>query len=207
MVSVNEMTGLQALERPAPGQPMKLGQAARQEFEYIRHGTTPLIGIWDVVVGKMFSETIGLTRNEADFVNHICVMVATDPTVPWRIVLDRLNVHWSAQLVKWVAAICGIQDELGVKGKSGVFKNQTSRRAFLSEPSHRIRFVFLPKHSSWLNQVEVIFGVVNRKIMRPDDFKSVPTDVEATAQMLNWHNSRFDGRSITTCGTSVKSPE
>ena len=53
---------------------MKLGQAARQEFEYIRHGTTPLIGIWDVVVGKMFSETIGLTRNEADFVNHIYVI-------------------------------------------------------------------------------------------------------------------------------------
>lgn len=163
-VSVDEMTGLQALERPAPDQAMKPGQVERRESEYIRHGTTTVIGTWDVVLGKMVHQSIGPTR--------------TEPDVPGRIVVDRLNIHWSVSLVMWVALMwvalmCGIKDDLGVKGKSGVLKNQASRRAFLSDPSHRIRFVFLPKHSSWLNQVEVIFGIVMRKVMRRGEFKSV----------------------------------
>ena len=171
--SIDEMTGLQALERPAPDQPMKPGQVERREFEYIRHGTTTVIGTWDVVFGKMVFQTIGPTRSEADFEQHIAALVATDPDVPWRIVADRLNVHWSESLVLLVAKLCFITENLGIKGKSGVLKNQASRRAFLSDPSHRIRFVFLPKHSSWLNQIEVIFGIVMRKVMRRGDFKSV----------------------------------
>ena len=171
--SVDEATGLQALERPAPEQGVQPGQIARQEFEYIRHGTTTVIGNWDVVQGQVFGMTIGPTRNEADFVHHIAATVATDPPVTWRIIVDRLNVHWSASLVEWVAQTCGIDEPLGVKGKSGVLKNQVSRRAFLSDPSHRIHFVFLPKHSSWLNQIEVIFGIMNRKVLRRGDFKSV----------------------------------
>lgn len=187
-VCVDEMTGLQALERPAPDQAMQPGQVERREFEYLRHGTTTVIGNWDVVVGAMFAETIGPTRTETDFVTHIAAMVKTDPDVPWRIVLDRLNIHWSVSLVMWVALICGIQDDLGVKGKSGVLKNQASRRAFLSDPRHRIRFVFLPKHSSWLNQVEVIFGIVMRKVMRRGDFKSVADLEDKLRQFFPYFN-------------------
>jgi transposase len=187
-VCCDEMTGLQALERPAPDQAMQPGQVQRREFEYIRHGTTTLIGNWDVVAGTMFAETIGPTRTETDFVTHVATMVATDPDVPWRIVLDRLNVHWSASLVLWVAAILGIKDDLGVKGQSGVLKNQASRRAFLSDSSHRIRFVFLPKHSSWLNQIEVIFGIVMRKVMRRGDFTSVDDLEDKLRQFLKYFN-------------------
>ena len=170
---VDEATGLQALERPAPEQGVQPGRVARQEFEYIRHGTTTVIGNWDVVQGRVFRMTIGPTRNEADFVNHIAATVATDPQVTWRIIVDRLNVHWSASLVEWVAQTGGSDEPLGVKGQSGVLKNQASRRAFLTDPSHRIQFVFLPKHSSWLNQIEVIFGIMNRKVLHRGDFKSV----------------------------------
>jgi hypothetical protein len=62
-------------------------------------------------------------------------------------------------LVKWVAEVCGITAPLGQKGRRGVLKSQASRRAFLSDRSHRIRFVYLPKHSSWLNQIETVFGM------------------------------------------------
>ena len=58
-VSIDEMTGLQALERAAPDKPTRVDQVAKQEFEYVRHGTTTLIGNWDVVQAAMFSETIG----------------------------------------------------------------------------------------------------------------------------------------------------
>ena len=62
---------------------------------------------------------------------------------------------------------------LGKKGVRGVLKSVASRQAFLSESSHRIRFVYLPKHSSWLNQIEVIFGVIMRKVIRRGSFTSV----------------------------------
>ena len=58
-------------------------------------------------------------------------------------------------------------------GRWGVLKSQESRARFLSDPGHRIRFVYTPKHSSWLNQIEVIFGVIMRKVIRRGSFTSV----------------------------------
>jgi transposase len=72
-----------------------------------------------------------------------------------------------------VAAACEVPKDLGKKGARGVLKSVASRPAFLSESSHRIRFVYLPKHSSWLNQIEVIFGVIMRKVIRRGSFTSV----------------------------------
>lgn len=114
-VSVDEMTGLQALERAAPDKPTRPGDVAKHEFEYARHGTTTLIGNWDVVQGRLFAETIGPTRTEPDFVAHVEQTVATDPDVPWVFVLDCLNVHWSASLVEWIAARCEPHRPLGKK--------------------------------------------------------------------------------------------
>ena len=51
--------------------------------------------------------------------------------------------------------------------------SQESRRKFLEDRSHRIRFVFLPKHTSWLNQIEIVFGVIMRKVVRRGNFTSV----------------------------------
>ena len=61
----------------------------------------------------------------------------------------------------------------GRRACRGVLKSVASRQAFLSELSHRIRFVYLPKHSSWLNQIEVVFGVIMRKVIRRGSFTSV----------------------------------
>jgi transposase len=117
--SVDEMTGLQALERTAPDKDVLPGEVAKQEFEYERHGTTTLIGNFDVVLGQMFAETIGPTRTEEDFVAHIQQTLATDPEVPWVFILDNLNIHVSASLVEWVAAICEPDRPLGKKRQSG----------------------------------------------------------------------------------------
>ena len=187
-VSVDEMTGLQALERSAPDQGLAPGLIARLEFEYIRHGTTTLIGNLDVVTGQLFASTLGPTRTEPDFVNHIARVVATDPQAPWVFVLDNLNIHWSASLVEWVAEQCGVDADLGIKGRRGILKSQVSRREFLSWPDHRIRFVYTPKHSSWLNQIEIAFGIINRKMMRRGNFLSV-ADLEAQLRMfIDYYN-------------------
>lgn len=172
-VCVDEMTGLQALERIAPGKAMIAGKCQLIEFEYERHGTLCLIGNFVVTTGELLSPTIGPTRTEADFASHIEQTVATDPEGSWVFVADNLNIHCSESLVKLVAGACEVPKDLGKKGVRGVLKSVSSRQAFLSEPSHRIRFVYLPKHSSWLNQIEVVFGVIMRKVIRRGSFTSV----------------------------------
>ena len=172
-VCVDEMTGIQALERIAPSKAMIAGKCERIEFEYQRHGTLCLIGNFVVTTGELLGPTIGPTRTESDFASHIERTVATDPEGSWVFVVDNLNIHCSESLVKLVAEACDVVTALGKKGVRGVLKSVASRQAFLSESSHRIRFVYLPKHSSWLNQIEVIFGVIMRKVIRRGSFTSV----------------------------------
>jgi hypothetical protein len=136
-----EKTGIQALERAAPTRLMAPGRVERQEFEYIRHGTQTLIANLDVVSGKIVAPSIGPTRNESDFANHIAATIDTDPEVKWIFLLDQLNTHKFESLVLLVAERCGIDDDIGVKGKSGVLQSMPRRAAFLSDPSHRIRFI------------------------------------------------------------------
>src|SRR3954451_19971893 len=172
-VCVDEMTGLQALERNAPSKPMIAKKCELIESESTRHGTLCLIGNFVVTTGELLRPTIGPTRTEDDFAGHIEQTVAGDPDGSWVFVVDNLNIHCSESLVKLVAGACEVGTPLGKKGVRGVLKSVASRQAFLSESSHRIRFVYLPKHSSWLNQIEVIFGVIMRKVIRRGSFTSV----------------------------------
>ncbi len=172
-VCVDEMTSLQANERRAKTKPSRPGQIAKEEFQYTRHGTVCVTGNWDVVSGQMIATTIAETRDNEDFAKHIRQTVATDRDADWVFVVDNLNTHCGEPLVRTVAELLGInQLDLGGKKKDGILKTMASRRAFLSDTSHRIRFVYLPKHSSWLNQIEIIFGVINRRVMRGGSFAS-----------------------------------
>ena len=149
VVSTDEMTGIQALERAAPTLPVRPGQVERREFEYVRHGTQCLIANWDVVQGRLVAPTVGPTRTEADFATHIAQTIATDPAAEWVFVTDQLNTHQSESLVRLVAERIGYTDGLGIKDKSGILRSMPTRATFLSDPTHRIRFVYTPKHCSW----------------------------------------------------------
>jgi transposase len=116
---VDEMTGIQALERIAPTRPMKPGRIDRREFEYVRHGTATLIGNFHVVTGELIAPTLGPTRTEGDFVAHIEKTVRLDPEARYVFVLDNLNTHGSAGLVELVAKECRLGEDLGKKGKRG----------------------------------------------------------------------------------------
>jgi hypothetical protein len=146
------MTGIQALERLHPTKPPKPGFKERREFEYVRHGTQTLIASFEVATGKVLTPSIGDTRTEIDFLEHIKKIIGCDPEAQWIFVCDQLNTHKSETLVRFVAEQCNIQEDLGVKGKSGILRSVDSRAAFLSCLSHRIRFVYTPKPDSWLNQ-------------------------------------------------------
>jgi transposase len=173
IMSTDELTGVQALERKHPGLPPAPGKVERREFEYVRHGTRALIVSRDVATGQVVAPSCGPTRTAADFLAHIQGVVATDPAATrWHFVVDNLNTHQSEALVRYVAARSGVADDLGAKGQRGILASQPSRAAFLRDPSHAIVFHYTPRHSSWLNQVELWLSILARKLLKRGSFTS-----------------------------------
>jgi len=174
VVSNDEKTGIQAIQRNHVTLPAKPGEHhQRVEYNYDRHGTLCLIADFEVATGKILAPTIGPTRTEEDYLNHIAKTVETDPDAPWIFIVDQLNTHKSASLVEFVAQKCKIDIELGIKGKDGILKSMETRQDFLNDPSHCIHFIYTPKHSSWLNQVEIWFSILTRRLLKHGNFLSL----------------------------------
>jgi len=188
VVGSDEMTGIQALERAAPTKPMRPGCPERREHEYVRHGTLSLIATRNVATGQILAPALGPTRTEGDFAAHIAQVLDTDPDAAWLFLADNLNTHQSEALVRLVADRCGLADDLGVKGRAGVLHSQASRAACLGDPAHRLQFLDTPKHTSWLNQIELWFGILVRRVLKRGDFNSLDALRDRIREFIAYFN-------------------
>lgn len=187
--SVDEKTGIQALERIAPDRPMKKGRVQQIEFEYKRHGTIGLLAGLDVATGKI-EGCCKPTRTEVDFVDLITHLVKSRPhATKYHFVVDNLNTHLSEGLVRLVAEHDGLDQELlGKKGQKGILENKKTRMEFLTNSERSIRFYYTPKHASWMNQIECWFGVLARKVIRRGNFTSLEDLTDKLLQFIDYFN-------------------
>ena len=187
-MSTDEMTGIQALERLQETLASMPGQLERRAFAYIRHGPQCLIANFEVATGQVLGPTVGAQRTEEDFAEHILHTVATDLESPWIFIVDNLNTHQSESLVALVADLCELDEDLGEKGRTGILRSQATRAAFLADPTHRIRFVYTPKHASWLNQIEIWFSTLVRRLLKRASFTSVENLKQRILDFIDYFN-------------------
>ena len=189
-ISMDELTGVQALERKHPDLPMKPGHVLRREFEYIRHGTLSWYLNLDVATGKIIEPSWGPTRGEQDGLAHLKRVVESAPEVKrWHLMMDNLNIHQSEALVLWIAELEGIEQEaLGIKGKKGILRSMASRAAFLHDPRHQVVFYYTPKHASWMNQVEIWLSILVRKLLKRGNFTSLDDLRDQSLAFIDYYN-------------------
>lgn len=182
VLSSDEKTGMQALQRKYPTQQAIPGHPAKIEFEYIRHGTRCLLNTFCVPTGEVVWN-LSPTRTTEDWVKHLRRVVAHYPNMQhydW--VVDNLNTHWSLQVCLLVADL----GNLTVDVKQ--LETGKQRRAFLSDPRHKYVFHFTPIHGSWLNQVELFFSVLGRKFLKRGEFASMAEFEERIEKWLEQYN-------------------
>ncbi len=187
VLSIDEKTGMQALERRFPDRPAAPGRQRRREFEYRRHGTQSLLCAFEVHRDRVVG-ACGATRTADDLVQFMERIAALYPTETVHVIWDNLNIHFDGADQRWTA--------------------------FNARHGHRFVFHDTPKHASWVNQVELFFSILQRQCLRDASFHSSEELRTAVLEFLAaWNRDRahpfrwtFTGYPLQA-GAAVESPK
>lgn len=161
VLSIDEKTGMQALGRKYPMRAAAPGRASRQDFEYVRHGTTSLLAAYEVHTGTVYGECRP-TRTAADLVEFMETIAQIYPTGKVYVIWDNLNTHKDGPAGRWTE--------------------------FNARHGGRFVFVFTPIHASWVNPVEGWFAQLARRVLRGGEFSSVDDLIKHTTNFITRWN-------------------
>jgi hypothetical protein len=184
VLCTDEKSGMQVLQRLHPTQPARPGQPEKRERDYVRHGTRALIASLAVPTGEVVWD-VGPTRTNDDFAAHLLHTLghfAGWKELTW--VVDNLNTHFSLQACEVLAAVNGRPFW------PRALRTGLQRRAFLTDAGYPFRLVYLPRHGSWLNQVELFFSVLARRWLKRGDFASAAVFEARLGAFLEDYNVR-----------------
>jgi|SRR5579883_684435 len=188
VLSFDEKPGIQALERIAQDKPMQLGRPVKQEFEYRRHGTLVLLAMMLIHTGPILG-MVSPTRTNDDTARLLRMHLVLLLFRGFRritIVLDQLNTHMSLDVVHMVASVC----DLPLPDPT-TLETMAQRRAWLESADKPIVFCFTPKHASWLNPIEIWFGVLARKALRRGSFSSLDDLRAKLYAFIEYYNEKL----------------
>ncbi len=183
LICFDESPGIQVLQRLVPDLQTENMKIKLEEFEYIRHGTIDLFTCLDVNSGKVFSECKAMhnTENLVDFLESHILSIPINDKIDY--IMDNLNTHCNYKVCILVAKYsyikCPHESELDSMKK---------RRKWLSQPDKRIVFHYTPFHGSWLNMVEIWFGIIGQKCLK-ESFSSPDDMFEGINSFVNIWNS------------------
>ncbi len=164
---VDEKTGMQALERETQDSPTRPGKPRRHDHRYKRHGSTVLIGAFQVHSGKIWGRFV-VSRDGptfAAFIREVCESVPKAPAIHF--VTDQLSTHSTPELCEVVAELSG------VKCDPKKLETAKLRKVFLLASGKRIIFHYTPLRASWLDQIEIWFSILSRKLLQLGSFSSL----------------------------------
>jgi len=180
--SIDEKTGVQARERVRPDLPMKRGVPQRREYEYKRHGTICLTAGLNVATGEVRG-LLTPDRPAPVFARFLEDLIESVPeATKIHLVADNLNTHLHHDACAVVAAASDIGYD------PDRYETMAERGKFLMSDRHRVVFHFTPRHASWLNQIEIWFSVLARKLLNRESFASLRELKAAIRRFLSYYN-------------------
>ena len=163
VLCVDEKTGMQALGRKHPDRQPQPGQNARQDYEYVRNGTRKLLAVFNPHTGEVYGQ-VRASRTAADLLEVMEEVAKRHPGVQIHVVWDNLNIHHDGPSKRW---------------------SKFNRRH-----GGRFHFHYTPIHASWVNQIEIFFGILQRRVLRHGVFNSLEDLDRAVEAFIEHWNRR-----------------
>lgn len=156
VLCIDEKTGVQAIERKHATRHAAPGREGRREFEYVRHGTRTVVAALDVSTGQVFAQC-RKRRTAKDLVQFMETLARRYPDREIYVIWDNLNIHFDGKQNRWTR--------------------------FNERHGNRFHFVYTPLHASWVNQIELWFSILQRRVIKNGSFES--------AEQLSWRVRSF----------------